>query len=82
MIIIVEVSKIYVSGVTHPRLWRRLTSHGGDAASPPGRRAHRPLEMYHPLEICTSPAKNAASPAGNMASPLGDVRASSKILDM
>jgi len=50
----------------------------GDATPTPGRCAHRPLEMYYLLEICTSPTKNVASPAGNVASSSGDVRASPK----
>ncbi len=50
-----------------------FTSPDGDAASPAGdaalttgRCAHRILEMYHLLEICTSPTTNAIFPSGDV----------------
>ncbi len=45
----------------------------GDAAPTLRRCEYCPLEMYHLLERCTSPTKDAASPAANAAPPAEDV---------
>ncbi len=58
-----------LSSITYPEIWR------GEQIS--FRRCGRfPLEMYHLLQRCASPALTSTSPAGDTASPARDVFAS------